>query len=76
MPQPTLRPIYIDGVRQVFFRRREFEDYKRQLAGLGPAPPGEPVDLEEFVCARRACRELDISRRGLGRRIAGSRAPP
>ena len=52
------------------FDVREFEDFKRALAGL-PAVSRDPSEPIRFIAATDVCADLAIDRRTLGRRVRG-----
>jgi hypothetical protein len=64
---PTL-PLSVTICGRHYFPRAELENYKRALAGL-PLLPDDRSPIE-LVPAKQATRELGITRRTLGRRMA------
>jgi len=73
-----LPPIEKNG--RLYFARSHVERYKRCLIHRAMGLPGEPepvqADVECLVPADTVARELGISRRTLGRYIAGHSSAP
>lgn len=71
-PPATTLPTPVKFGVGLQFVRREVEIYKAALAGRPPPPDaGAPA---EFLTARQLARELSVSRRWIGRRLAEARA--
>jgi hypothetical protein len=79
-PKPEL-PVPLDMSGRLFFQRSIIEHYKQTLvawaSGAQDPPDYIPPAIEEFVSADTVARELGVTRRTIGRRIAGrSPVPP
>jgi predicted DNA-binding transcriptional regulator AlpA len=61
-------PIRFGG--RLRFDQREFENFKRALAGL-PVAERDPQEPIRFIAANDVCADLGIDRRTLGRRTRG-----
>jgi hypothetical protein len=61
-------PSRVNG--RLYFDRYAVENFKRQLAGLGPVErnPREPIT---FIDATKVANELGVCRRTVGRMITG-----
>lgn len=63
-------PIPIRYGGRLKFNVREFENFKRALAGL-PILDRDPQEPIRFIAASDVCADLGIDRRTLGRRTRG-----
>ena len=73
-PKPEL-PAPLDMSGRLYFQRSVIEHYKQSLiawaSGAQDPPVYIPPAVEEFVTAEQVARELGVTRRTIGRRIAG-----
>jgi len=79
MSEPEF-PLPIEKNGRLYFPRSHVEGYKRKLIHRAMGLPGDPepvqTDIEFLVPADTVAQELGISRRTLGRYIAGHSPEP